>query len=81
MDVTIDKVSKYWQIITAIVLIVIGYTTMQVKIQYMEKSLDKKEVTDAVQDKDIARHEQTLQIIPEMRDDIKRILREMKRIN
>lgn len=74
-DTAIGKLVKLWPIILGLVMVAVAWGTVQTKLTYMEKGFGKIEDHEII----ISQHSEALKILPEMREDIKSLLREVRR--
>lgn len=77
-DTVIGKLLKIWPLMIALVMVAIAWGTVQTKLLYLEKDLEKISNDKIKTELTVAEHSEALKILPEMREDIKKILREFR---
>ena len=78
-DSRVDQILKLWPILAVVLAAVSGYTILKVRAADMEKIASKMEDKIDNHETRISRTEEAISQLPEIRADIKDILKEIRR--
>lgn len=74
----IENIIKAWPIFLAVGLSLIGYGTLQGEVKNSKEQVQKIEEQNLDQEKRLSQVEEAVKQLPEMRQDIKEILKRLK---
>lgn len=78
-DKLVGKLVRIWPLIVGVVLVILAFGSIQTKIVYIEKDAQESKVRIDNHEGLLYQHAEALRMLPEMRADIKSLLKETRR--